>query len=309
MQEIRGFRGNNAGWRDVIAMDYRTLRTTWVLPALVALASAAWAQAPQLADLMPQTGLKYSALEGQADTWRVPFDGRDGKNIDVFVTYNDDNKQFALIFATVVDREDKFSFNVEVLTEAMKLSNDYPGMKFVLDEDHGDIDCQSEVYMATITAESLGMYINLVASMSDEHKARLNELAGGTPPAEGMAPATTVPTAATAAADPIQWLSSYPQALAAAAAQHKPLLVDFYGVNCGACQRMDAVTYVDPQVVAQADQFICVKLDVEKHEDLMKQFNVISLPTLVVLSPQGKELRREEGYLDPPGMLKLMGTE
>ena len=167
----------------------RTTRTMWTLMAVAAslmLCAGAYAQGKDLASLLKATGLKHTALEGVEDSWRVPFDAAGGKTLDVFVTYNDDKKHFALIFATVVDREANYAYNRDVLVKAMKLNNDFPGIKFVLDEKNGDIDCQTEVYMETITVESLTMYINLVASMGDENMAELNRLAGG---AEGMAPA------------------------------------------------------------------------------------------------------------------------
>lgn len=153
-----------------------------LLAGLLLTASAGFAQNPDLGALLKATGLKYSALENVEDSWRVPFEGEEGKALDVFLTYNDEKKQFALIFATVVDREENHGFNRDVLAECMKLNNDYPGVKFVLDEKHGDIDCQTEAYMSTITAESLAMYLNLVASMTSEHAAKLNQLAGGEPP-------------------------------------------------------------------------------------------------------------------------------
>jgi hypothetical protein len=155
-----------------------------LLAGLLLAATAGFAQNQDLGELLKATGLKHTALEGQDNSWRVPFEGEAGKTLEVYVTYNDDKKQFALIFATVVDREDNYVFSREVLVECMKLNNDYPGVKFVLDEKHGDIDCQTEAYMGTITAESLGMYINLVASMANENMAKLNQLAGE-PAAEG----------------------------------------------------------------------------------------------------------------------------
>jgi hypothetical protein len=167
--------------------------TTCIIMALAALLMlSAGAYAQDLAGLMKATGLKYTALEGIEDSWRVPFDAEGGKTLDVFVTYNDDKKHFALIFATVVDREDNYVYNRDVLAKSMKLNNDLSGVKFVLDEKNGDIDCQTEVYMPTITAESLAMFINLIASVGDENTAELSQLAGG---AEGRAPAPTTPAA------------------------------------------------------------------------------------------------------------------
>ncbi len=127
-----------------------------------------------LKDLLEKTDLKLRPLDDES--WIVPFDADDGSTFDVYVTYNNDKKKFAIIFATVVDKEDKFEFSREVLEACMKLNNDYPASKFCLDYDHGDIDCQSEVYMATLTPESLFMHINLVAALADEQAANLRLL-------------------------------------------------------------------------------------------------------------------------------------
>lgn len=126
-----------------------------------------------LKTVLDKTGLKYKKLDDTS--WIVPFDAKDDKSLDVYVTYNDDKKKFALIFATVVDKDDNFEFGKDVLLEAMKLNNDFPGVKFCADVDHGDIDVQSEVLMTTLTPEVLSMYINLVAQMADDNSQKLNE--------------------------------------------------------------------------------------------------------------------------------------
>ncbi|NPV49134.1 MAG: hypothetical protein HPY69_19495 [Armatimonadetes bacterium] len=131
-------------------------------------------EANPLKDLLEKTGLKTRALDDES--WIVPFDAQDGGTIDVYVTYNNEKKKFAMIFATVVDKDDKFEFGREVLVECMKLNNDYPACKFCLDYDHGDIDCQSEVLISTLTAESLDMHINLVAALADEQAESLRAL-------------------------------------------------------------------------------------------------------------------------------------
>lgn len=127
-----------------------------------------------LKTMLDKSGLKYKKLDDTS--WIVPFDAKDDKSLDVYVTYNDDKKKFALIFSTVVDKDDNFDFGKDVLLEAMKLNNDYPGVKFCVDVDHGDLDVQSEVLMSTLTPEVLSTYINLVAQMTDDNSKKLNEL-------------------------------------------------------------------------------------------------------------------------------------
>jgi hypothetical protein len=149
------------------------------LVAVIALTTAlcsVWAQeADPLGAMIAKSGLKFRELE--KGSWVVPFDAGEGKTMDVYVTYNNEKKKFAMIFTTVVDKEDNYAFSKEILLEAMKLNNDYPACKFCLDAANGDIDCQSEVYMATLTPESLDMHINLVAALADENSKKLNELA------------------------------------------------------------------------------------------------------------------------------------
>ncbi len=70
-------------------MRHRGGRIVGVLAAALFVSAAGFAQDKSLGDLLKATGLKYSALEGQEDSWRVPFDAQGGKTLDTFVTYND----------------------------------------------------------------------------------------------------------------------------------------------------------------------------------------------------------------------------
>jgi len=127
-----------------------------------------------LADLLKKTDLKFRSLD--EESWVVPFDIGEGKTRDVYVTYNNEKKKFAMIFTTVVNKDDKHDYGAPILLESMKLNNDYPACKFCLDYDNGDIDCQSEVYMETLTPQSLALHINLVAAVASDHGEKLNQL-------------------------------------------------------------------------------------------------------------------------------------
>ena len=129
----------------------------------------------RLKTLLEQTGLKYSALD-MPDAWKIAYDGDDGKTVTEYLTYSNDRKEYALMFVTVVDREDNYAFSYAALKEALKLSNDDVGVKFVLDEKHGDIDCQSEVYLGTATPESLKRALDAVASTAMKESTNLNGL-------------------------------------------------------------------------------------------------------------------------------------
>jgi len=107
------------------------------------------------------------------------------------------------------------------------------------------------------------------------------------------------------------WGTDYKAALAQAKDQNKLVLLHFTGSDwCPYCQMLDkevldkqgfkdfanknyvGVTLDFPHDKAQSD---AVK---QQNDALAKQYNVQGYPTLVVVTPDGKELGREEGY-DP----------
>lgn len=158
---------------------FNTRRYTMLLMALLLLSAPSQAQGTaDLATLMEQTGLKSKLLGNTTDSWSVPFESKSGGTFEVYVTYSNDRKDFALIFTTVVDGPEGQTYGSALLTEALKLSNDYTGVKFVYDQKYGDIDCQAEVFLGEgcVTAEELKMYINAVANVADTTRAQLNAL-------------------------------------------------------------------------------------------------------------------------------------
>ena len=64
------------------------------------------------------------------------------------------------------------------MREALQLNNGHPTAKFVIDAERGDLDCQSELDMTTLPAESLKRHLNLLAAVADDTRARLESLEG-----------------------------------------------------------------------------------------------------------------------------------
>ncbi|MBN1896087.1 thioredoxin family protein [bacterium] len=98
------------------------------------------------------------------------------------------------------------------------------------------------------------------------------------------------------------WLSSEAEALSRAGQEDKPVLLDFFAEWCAACRELDEKTWPDPAVEAELGAFIPVKLDLtrsgEREKALQKKYGVIGMPTVIVLSPDGKEKGRFEGFQD-----------
>lgn len=110
----------------------------------------------------------------------------------------------------------------------------------------------------------------------------------------------------------IPWTSDLATALARAEAEQKPVMIDFWAEWCAACKELDRYTFTHPDVRAEAERFITVKIDgtLENEEilSLYDRYGVQGLPTVLFLDPSGKpyEDPRVTGFLDGPRFLQEM---
>ncbi len=86
------------------------------------------------------------------------------------------------------------------------------------------------------------------------------------------------------------WRNSLADGIAAARAEQKPLLIDFWATWCKNCLTMDKTTFEDEQVKAALAGYVKVKfqaedLDGEPAKALMQKFDAVGLPTYVILRP------------------------
>lgn len=96
--------------------------------------------------------------------------------------------------------------------------------------------------------------------------------------------------------------AAYQQALA----DGQPIVLDFYADWCIPCLELDQVTFVDPSVIEGLDRFVRFKVDLtnfdsEESNQLREQFNIVGVPTIVFIGPNGREVNsaRVIGFLSP----------
>ncbi|MGH8298945.1 MAG: protein-disulfide reductase DsbD [Steroidobacteraceae bacterium] len=125
---------------------------------------------------------------------------------------------------------------------------------------------------------------------------------GGTDPLE--------PIPAWAAAEqplhfaPIHSVAGLDQAVALAAHQGHPVMVDFYADWCTSCKEMEATTFLDPAVRQALSGAVLLRADVTANDAddraLLKRFGIYGPPTIAFYGRNGEERSRYRvvGYLD-----------
>ena len=100
----------------------------------------------------------------------------------------------------------------------------------------------------------------------------------------------------------IAWKDSLAEGLVASKQTGKLVLVELGAEWCPPCRKMEATTYVDPDVVARINKdFVPVKLDLkgEEAQNLSDSLGIRSIPTALFMNTDGKVIKKLTGYVGP----------
>jgi thiol:disulfide interchange protein DsbD len=114
----------------------------------------------------------------------------------------------------------------------------------------------------------------------------------------------------------VSWKPYSEETLKHAQSLKKPVIIDFYATWCTPCREIEDVTFHDASVVKKAESdFVMIKVDVTKggnpvHEQLLEQYAVKGVPTIVFLDSGGTERQdlRLVDYLPPDQFLAHMAA-
>ncbi|MFC1807849.1 thioredoxin domain-containing protein [Candidatus Omnitrophota bacterium] len=104
----------------------------------------------------------------------------------------------------------------------------------------------------------------------------------------------------------IHWKYNLVNALKDAEKEDKIVLADFYATWCGPCKMMNNNTFASREVGKIAKEFICVKIDGDRHPDLVKGYNIRGYPTILFIRKDGKILKQAVGYHDAASFISIM---
>ena len=111
----------------------------------------------------------------------------------------------------------------------------------------------------------------------------------------------------------ITWTDDFHAGKSIALTQGRPMMVDFGADWCGACQELERDVLSDPRVVAEAQRFVAVRVDLstdqatEEKWALLKNYEQPGLPLVVLHHSDGSEAARVTGMLESDDFLEMMG--
>jgi thioredoxin-like negative regulator of GroEL len=94
----------------------------------------------------------------------------------------------------------------------------------------------------------------------------------------------------------LPWGADLAQGLAQAKQDGKPVVVDFSASWCGWCKKLEQDTFPDPGVQDLLGRYVRVRVDADTHPELVTQYGVKGLPTLLLLDSSGRTIRRVDGF-------------
>ena len=93
----------------------------------------------------------------------------------------------------------------------------------------------------------------------------------------------------------IIWSKSILKSLDLAQKKNQPILVDLYADWCTLCKVLEAKIYPKPEVQAEVQTYITVRLNGEEFPNLMERYDAKGFPSILFLDPKGNLLEKIGG--------------
>jgi thioredoxin:protein disulfide reductase len=109
----------------------------------------------------------------------------------------------------------------------------------------------------------------------------------------------------------IKWEQYSESVIPASLEERNGMIIDFYADWCIPCKELDAITFSNPAVVQEAEKFYTYKADMTRSlspevEMLKNKYNIVGVPTVIIINSTGEEVDRITGFVGPDEFLRSM---
>lgn len=118
--------------------------------------------------------------------------------------------------------------------------------------------------------------------------------------------ATHFPETSISSQNAIQW-KPFKAGMSEAQAEGKPIFLHFYAIWCAYCAKMEKESFQTDTVVDFLNQnYISIRVDVDKQPDIANNYNVFALPTTYFFSAKGEKMGPIPGYISREQLLDML---
>ncbi|MGK9367598.1 protein-disulfide reductase DsbD family protein [Melioribacter sp. Ez-97] len=91
------------------------------------------------------------------------------------------------------------------------------------------------------------------------------------------------------------------------------MIIDFYADWCIPCKELEAITFADAKVAEKMKEFKLFKVDMtqtisEETEKLRNKFNIVGMPTVLIIDSSGREVKRLTGFVQPEEFFEIINA-
>ena len=112
-----------------------------------------------------------------------------------------------------------------------------------------------------------------------------------------------------------KWGDNLELALNQASDSDKIIMIDFMAQWCPPCKKMDQETFSDQSVIKKLNEFILLKIDVDKQQDVAKKYNGnarkyggMGIPNILFLDKEKNIVHRIVGFHDADQLISVMDS-
>jgi len=113
----------------------------------------------------------------------------------------------------------------------------------------------------------------------------------------------------------IQWGNNLDSALTIASNSNKLIMIDFMAEWCPPCKEMDKKTFSNVQIIKKSNEFIPIRIDVDKQQNIAEEYNGnarkyggIGIPNILFLDKEKNVIDHIVGFHDVDQLVGIIDS-